>query len=53
MTFAGTPEAVRAIYTADPDTLGVWGIEASEPADYLGAADAFVARALDLHARER
>ena len=30
-----------------------FGIDASEPADYLGAADAFVARALDLHARER
>jgi hypothetical protein len=32
---------------------GRFGIDASEPADYLGAADAFVARALDLHARER
>jgi 3-carboxy-cis,cis-muconate cycloisomerase len=30
-----------------------FGIDASEPADYLGAADAFVVRALDLHARER
>jgi 3-carboxy-cis,cis-muconate cycloisomerase len=30
-----------------------FGMDASEPADYLGAADAFVARALDLHARER
>ena len=30
-----------------------FGIDPSEPADYLGAADAFVARALDLHAQER
>jgi 3-carboxy-cis,cis-muconate cycloisomerase len=32
---------------------GRFGIDASEPADYLGAADAFVSRALDLYARER
>jgi 3-carboxy-cis,cis-muconate cycloisomerase len=30
-----------------------FGIDASEPGDYLGAADAFVARALELHAEER
>jgi 3-carboxy-cis,cis-muconate cycloisomerase len=30
-----------------------FGVDAAEPADYLGSADAFVTRALDLHRRER
>lgn len=46
-------ERMRANVT--PDVLSEaarFGIDVSEPADYLGSADAFVARALDLHARE-
>jgi cytochrome P450 len=31
MTFTGEPEAIRALYTADPDTLEPWGVEASLP----------------------
>jgi hypothetical protein len=30
-----------------------FGVDAAEPADYLGSADEFVTRALDLHRRER
>jgi cytochrome P450 len=31
MTVTGDPEAIRAIYTADPDSLASWGVEASLP----------------------
>jgi cytochrome P450 len=31
LTVTGAPEAIRAIYTADPDTFGVWGARAAEP----------------------
>ena len=31
MTVTGDPEAIRAIYTADPDTFSAWGAEIAEP----------------------
>ncbi|WP_437965405.1 cytochrome P450 [Sorangium sp. So ce260] len=31
LTITGDPEVIRAVYTADPDTFGVWGAELAEP----------------------
>ncbi|AUX25245.1 cytochrome P450 [Sorangium cellulosum] len=31
LTITGDPEAIRAIYTADPDTFDVWGAELTAP----------------------
>jgi 3-carboxy-cis,cis-muconate cycloisomerase len=46
-------ERMRA--NVSPETLSEaarFGAEAAEPGDYLGSADVFIARALDLYARE-
>ncbi|WP_437731528.1 cytochrome P450 [Sorangium sp. So ce1335] len=31
LTITGDPEAIRAIYTADPDVFDVWAVELTEP----------------------
>ncbi|KYF68354.1 cytochrome P450 [Sorangium cellulosum] len=31
LTITGDPEAIRAIYTADPEVFDVWGVEFTEP----------------------
>ncbi|WP_441291823.1 cytochrome P450 [Sorangium sp. KYC3313] len=31
LTITGDPEAIRAVYTADPDEFEVWGVQLTEP----------------------
>lgn len=50
LTFTGDPEAIRAIYTADPDTFDVWGTKAVEP---VFGTTSLVVSAGERHKRDR
>jgi cytochrome P450 len=50
MTTTGDPDCIRAIYTADPDSLGVWGVEVTEPV--FGRSSVVVTRG-ERHKRDR
>ena len=50
VTYTGNPEALRAIYGADPSSFDVWGVEATRPV--FGAGSVAVTQG-DQHRRDR
>lgn len=50
ITFTGDPEAIRALYTADPDTFDVFGVEVTAP--IFGTGGVTVTRG-ERHRRDR